>query len=459
MQSTSTSVALTDDKSFSNIVVRLCVAIAPALLALALHLYFAAPGLVSFDAASQFAQTQSGQLDNAHPIAMTLFWRALNAITPGHAGSMSMLLAQDLFFYTACAWIAWTLSARSLWQAGSCVVLLCFWPPFLVLQAHVWKDCLLSSVWLLALAALLSELQQNSTIDLKSGRWKLFFALALLAFGALLRHNALLALPPLLYWIASRFGLRWRTLKLVLAFAALPVVLLANSTLARYFAAKPSPAWAVTALFDLSAEAIATGQWHVPAHLRVQAPISDFAHAFKSYSGVPLFSAGLIVDGISGPLSDADQATLMRNWLSLPLRSPQAYFAHRWRVARIFLLPRTADVPATLWFISGPSALQAQDQVKAPKLFSYSAKLVTLSGQLWCSLGAYVALGFGLCFFTRKRLDSQARFAHMLLLSGACFFLPLLALINAAEFRYGYFMMLCVLLALVLLGKRSAVTS
>jgi hypothetical protein len=421
----------------------------PGLLGFLLHLWLAAPGLVSFDAASQFAQTQTGQFDNMHPVAMTLFWQFLNAIFPGPPGSLSMLVAQDLLYYAACLWIAWMLGAARRCYGGLTVLLLCFWPPFFALQAHVWKDCLLASVWLLGIAALLSELLQE-----RYRRCKLMLALLCFGLGALLRHNALLALPPILYWIATRAGIVHRGLRLFLAIIALPIMLQMNQVLARYVDAKPSPAWAVTAIFDLTAEAIATGQWHVPQHLRVEAPLSQFAAAFKSYSGVPLFSASLIVDGVSGPLTEQDKQLLFRNWLTLPLRSPSAYFAHRLRVARLFLLPKSEDLPATLWFVPTASPALGQSEPWQPRISAYSSVFSALSTQFWCGLGFYALAGIACFGISMRRRDVMAAFTRMLLCSAACFFVPLLVLINATEFRYGYYMMLCVMLAILILGAQ-----
>lgn len=439
---------------------RLLLAISPAIIGFLTHIWLAAPGFVSFDAASQFAQTQSGRMDNMHPIAMTLLWQLINWMMPGPPGSFGMLLVQDLMYFGAIAWIASTLATRTsavkpLLYLCAAVLLLCFWPPFFALQAHIWKDCLLASAWLLAIAALLSELLQTHG----ARRWKLWLALMLFGFGALLRHNALLALPPVIFWIASRFEIKRRWLKLALSMVVMPIVLLANRALVVGFDAKASPVWAVTAIFDLSAEAIATGEWYVPAHLRVDAPMEEFGRAFKSYSGVPLFSATLIVDGVSGPLSDADQAILFRNWLTLPLRSPKAYFAHRLRVAKFFLWPSSDESPTTLWFV--PSALPQPDRRDhgEPILFAYPQLFQALGRQLWCSQGLYVLAGAALWLASRRRKDANARFAHILLLSAACFFLPLLVLINAAEFRYGYYMMLCVMLSGILLGLKFTLPS
>ena len=410
-----------------------------------LHLYLAAPGFLSFDAAFQLWQARTGQYDNMHPVAMTLLWQLCNALLSPWQGPMALLLLQSGMYFIAIASLTLSFSRYGFWRALVFGVVLAFWPPFFLLQAHVWKDCLLASFWALSIAILISEVQNPAHFK----HTKLITAAALLLFSALLRHNAILALPPMFFWISVRFLPAHRRAAVVLAIAIVPLTLLANSTLARLIDAKASPAWAVTALFDLTAEAIATGEWYVPANLRVDVPITRFAEAFKPYSGVPLFSASIIVDGVSMELTDQDKASLMRNWLSLPFRSPLVYLRHRAAMARIFLLPRSADLPPQLWFAPISMVYGDNPVFELPRLAQFDSAIHTLSSQLWCGIGLYLLMGIAAYWRLRRAQDLEARLGKTILLASACGFLPLLVLINATEFRYGFTAMFSALLLLL----------
>lgn len=420
---------------------RIPVIIIPVLAAWVLHLYLAAPGFVSFDAAFQLWQTRTSQFDNMHPVAMTLLWQFCNRVFSSWEGPMALLVVQTGIYFLAIAWLTLIFSRYGYWRALVLGGALAFWPPFFLMQAHIWKDCLLASTWALACAALLSEVHSQ-----RFTRTKLGLAAVLLILGALLRHNAILALPPLIYWICWRLYPMRRGLRFACAFAVVPLLLLTNIALARMVNAKPSPAWAVTALFDLTAEAIGTGEWHVPASLRVDVPIARFAEVFKPYSGVPLFSAAIIVDGVSMTLSEQDKATLMRNWVSLPLRSPWVYLQHRSKMAGIFLLPRSNQLPPTLWFAPQIMPYGDNPSYALPRLATYEPEIAAFSMQFPCAIGFYIVLALLASVRIWRAHDMQARLLKMLLLASAFGFFPLLVLMNATEFRYGFSAMFSALL-------------
>jgi hypothetical protein len=152
---------------------------------------------------------------------MTLLWAVVNPIAPG-SGSMFL-------FDASVYWLAFTLLAlkiaRYSWFALALPVL-AISPPAFVLVGIIWRDVLFAVVWLLA-AALVFMVQDRSAIArylIKS------LALVLLAFGVLLRPNALTAAPVLMAFILwpSHFKLM-RTLAvylpaLALFYALVPVV-------------------------------------------------------------------------------------------------------------------------------------------------------------------------------------------------------------------------------------------
>jgi hypothetical protein len=133
---------------------------------------------------------------------MTALWGVLDPIAPGAA---SMFLFIAALYWLGFAVLGLALARKSVWL-GPATLLLALAPPAFVFVGIIWRDVLLAASWLLAAALAYA-------VTGRRDRWRLAaqaLALALLAFGFLMRPNALFAAPILAAYVIwpDRFDLR-----------------------------------------------------------------------------------------------------------------------------------------------------------------------------------------------------------------------------------------------------------
>lgn len=193
---------------------RTVAALTLCVLGYALTLYVFYPGVMNYDA--RYVHSYIGQypLGDWQSPLMTLLWALIDPIAPG-AGSMFLLIVSLYWF--AFALLALSVARRS-WAALA-LPLLALSPPAFVLLGVIWRDVLFAAVWLLA-AALVFAAQSRSS---SSRYWIQLAALALVAFGVLLRPNAIPAAPILAAYILwpARWSLKRAMLLYVPALLAL----------------------------------------------------------------------------------------------------------------------------------------------------------------------------------------------------------------------------------------------
>jgi len=175
-------------------------AIAAAGFALTLRVFY--PGVMTYDAAYIYSYIAAGRAGDWQSPLMTALWSVIDPIAPG-AGSMFLLIAS--LYWLAFAVLALALARRSPWL-GPAVLLLALAPPAFCFVGIIWRDVLLAGAWLLA-AALAYAVAERRDIWCIAAQ---ALALGLLAFGFLLRPNALFAAPILAAYLIwpQRFDLR-----------------------------------------------------------------------------------------------------------------------------------------------------------------------------------------------------------------------------------------------------------
>ena len=175
-------------------------AIAAAGFALTLRIFY--PGVMTYDAAYIYSYIAAGRAGDWQSPLMTALWSLVDPIAPG-AGSMFLLIAA--LYWLAFAVLALALARKSPWL-GPAVLLLALAPPAFCFVGIIWRDVLLAGAWLLA-AALAYAVAERRDIWCVAAQ---ALALGLLAFGFLLRPNALFAAPILAAYLIwpQRFDLR-----------------------------------------------------------------------------------------------------------------------------------------------------------------------------------------------------------------------------------------------------------
>lgn len=158
------------------------------------------PGIMTYDAKYVYLYIKGGVGDWQSPV-MTWLWSVIDPIAPGPG---SMFLLSTSAYWLAFALIALLLLRRSLALAVLLMVL-ALTPPALALLGVIWRDVLLANIWLLAAALAFCA------ADSRKGQWALqAAALALIAFGVLLRPNAVLAAPVLAAYVLWPHAFRFK---------------------------------------------------------------------------------------------------------------------------------------------------------------------------------------------------------------------------------------------------------
>jgi hypothetical protein len=157
------------------------------LLGFALTIFAFYPGIMTLDARYMYNDIAKNFLGDWQSPAMTLLWALIDPIAPGSAG---MFLLTAALYWLAVTLIGLTLARYS--GVALALPFLALSPPAFLLVGIIWRDVLFAAVWLLA-AALVFDIDARRF----AGRAAQALALALIAFGVLLRPNAAPAAPLL----------------------------------------------------------------------------------------------------------------------------------------------------------------------------------------------------------------------------------------------------------------------
>lgn len=178
----------------------LIVAMTAAGFVLTLYVFY--PGIMTFDALYIYKDMAKGTFGDWQSPVMIVLWSLVDPIAPGPG---SLLLLTVTLYWLAFAMVALTVARRSPWLA-LLLPLLALSPPAFVFVGIIWRDVLFAISWLLAAAFVFAVADRS---------WKLCaplltVGLGLLAFGVLLRPNALAAAPILAAYILWPTHFRWK---------------------------------------------------------------------------------------------------------------------------------------------------------------------------------------------------------------------------------------------------------
>jgi len=165
------------------------------------------PGYLTNDASYVYGYIQDWHLGDWQSPLMTMIWWLIDPIAPG-PGSMFLLIVT--LYWIGFGVVALTVARRSAALALA-VPLLALTPPAFMLLSMIWRDILFSVAWLLA-AAIVYALADRPGPRRRTAQ---VLALALVAFGILLRPNGIVAAPLLIAYAIwpARFG--WKRSALI----------------------------------------------------------------------------------------------------------------------------------------------------------------------------------------------------------------------------------------------------
>lgn len=450
-------------------------ALAPALLVAASVALVAAllvfPGWHSFDSAQALKQAATGQYADLQPPAMALAWAALLALglPPGalvvlHLGMAALGLAV-LGAGVATRRADATPDARMRWPLAPLpLLLLC--PPLLALFAHAWADVALAAALLLAVGALAWTGRARGAAPA---------AIALLAWAVFLRHNAAAAALPLLALATWRMGLgaraqagpraAWsaRAASLGVALALALAALLGAGALGRALSAHDATPWAPTAIWDLAAVSVASGEFLLPAGMHGPGMTVDELRPITTPDTVIALLAGNrsgLNAGDAEPIPEPARGQLRARWLGLPFTHTRAWLAHRGRVAWSLLGPQRRDKAPDLMItprITTTEGAPPLGEAPGATAQALAAWVFAHRDAWWLAPISWLALGLpAAALAARRRYAGDRGLVLALVASALAYTAPLLVLAPAAEWRYLLWPMLAsaVALWLALAGTR-----
>jgi hypothetical protein len=194
-----------DDRPAALWPIALVAALAGGGFALTLFVFY--PGVMTYDALYVYMAIAEGRVGDWQSPVMTALWAAIDPVAPG-SGSMFLLTAT--LYWLGFGLIGITLARRSPWL-GVSAVLLAFMPPAFMFVGVIWRDMLFACVWLCASALVFAVAEARAGLRLPAQA----VALALVAFGVMLRPNALIAAPILTAFILWPGLFAWKRAALV----------------------------------------------------------------------------------------------------------------------------------------------------------------------------------------------------------------------------------------------------
>lgn len=417
--------------------------VAAAIAAFAVAVFALYPGFYTFDSAYQLYQARTGEYHSLQPPTMTLAWAGLLAIglPPG-----ALLV---LHFAALCAGAALLgLSLSGPWRVMAPLVVL--WPPFLAVFGHLVIDVGLAAALLLATGWIAwTRARRRPAL----GWW----AAIPLVYAVGVRHNALLAVPPLLYLLLAREPSRG-----LLANAAIALGLTAAAfgawTLVSRMVAPPVPAWSSTAIWDLSAASVASGELLLPPG--VHGPglaLEELRPLVNSYASMTILTgtrSGINAGVIEPPLPEAVKRELMLRWVGLPFTHGAAWLRHRLDVAWSLFGVRRAGEPEGQFIEPIVTPFRDNPPIRRNETLANDLLLRAVRAMhhtLWTAPITYLALSIAaLGIALRPRFAGDRLLVISVVLGTWLFAAPLVVLVPAADWRYTLWPVVASVVALLL---------
>ena len=412
-----------------------------ALFALNVFLHY--PGTMNNDSINQYAEAITGRFTDWHPPVMTWIWSLLRLAGDGPAPL--------LLLHLAAYWCGFGLLADGVRRAGYprmalLMALAGAFPPFLYINAFVTKDVGLVSAWLAAVGLMFWFRSQERRIPML---WGVAVA-ALIVYGALVRHNALFALGPLLlYAVAPVRWLRGGRLiaaAMVVAVLAIPVAQEANRRLFN-----PAPMNPVRSLFLFDLMGIAVHK-HDPSLLAPRATLSadDLRACYTPYWWDSLSPWGRCASRVHR--TDSSPATvgegLPMQWVKTIMAHPVAYAAHRlkhFNSSVLFAVPLRHIRLTPEHRSDDPAFTPMEITTKRDIQFDLLRKNPFVWPVTWLAWGAVL-----LVFVGRQPPVSSVLLARVLIVSALGYSCAYLLIGVATDMRYHYWSLIAMLVATLL---------
>lgn len=415
-----------------------------ALALFLINFYFKYPGELGPDSMHQYAQALSGQYSDWHPPIMAWVWSKFLNVIDGPSTMLTMHIGLH--------WLGFTLIADAILRIGkprtaSLVMVSGAFPVFLFYNGLILKDIGMASAMLVAFALGFRYRINNKRVPLLV----LLLAALLLAYGTLVRANAIFAFGPLfIYLFNERATLanlkQLLLLSILLAGLALPISNYVNHNLLE---AKKDEAIQALFLFDLTGIAYHSGDLNVlPPELKFS--MNDLQHCYTPYwwdTLSPWGSCSFSWERL-GPANSLTRKKLRHRWILEMVKHPLEYTIHRLKVLNSILY---FLVPAKHCRYELDCALRdSHTNIILPTtdndiFIDYIKKNPFVLPINWLVLGVVLLL------LSKNIKSVEVRSAtRSLLLSGVSTLLFMIFVGVATDIRYAYWSIMSIMLAVII---------
>jgi hypothetical protein len=387
------------------------------------------PGVWTYDARFVYQDMAKGFRGDWQSPVMIMLWSLIDPIAPGAA---SMFLLIVTLYWLAFGLLALMVARRSIWLAAL-LLLLAVSPPAFVFIGILWRDVLFACLWLLAavLAFVVADREAKLRLPVQA------LAFALLAFGVLLRPNALIAAPVLVTVIVWPAQFSWKRAAIVFVPAGIGLFALVQVVYYGALGAVRQHPLHPIMVFDLggishfarqnqfpvtwttSENALVTTGCYQPTEWDIYWRFDPCQFVMKRLEGDKIFGTPALADA----------------WQRAVTHHPVAYLQHRASFMWNFL---AGDANLTMWVqdIDNPPNLPFPDR---PAFVVLKAIHDALKPTPLFRPGSWLLVCIAVCALAWRRRDTPAgTFAIGICGSGAAYMLTFFAVGVASDFRYAY---------------------
>lgn len=285
------------------------------------------PGYISHDVVHQLDQARLGPINDVSPPAAALLLRFGQRFAEG-TGFVFVL--NTFLFWGSMVLLLRRARVGPLWFLALVVSSVPLW----LLLPHVWTDIHLLSV-LATYVALVSLVFRVRHKGIQNLLWLMAFLC--LAWSTWVRHNAILAVIPLLWLLVPRLAsvessAGMLRLKRIGLFGLLILILLVLRSASGLVVEQRASTWAIIPLWDLQVISIATNQQLLPEGFVGEGmTVEQLQKAFSPNTNVPLFT--YTTSGVRNPtLERFDQentAKIFNAWADAVAKNPGVWAQHR----------------------------------------------------------------------------------------------------------------------------------
>jgi hypothetical protein len=286
------------------------------------------------DAIEQYAQSLSFHFTDWHPPAMALLWWVTNHLWRGPQG---LLLLQLASYWAAAFFVLRAVEPFVTAPRFAIIVAVLCVPCLVGLLGQIEKDTQLACAWAFAACVVFGWRSGGRTAPW----WLTGVVLVVVAYGAIVRHNAAVAVGPIAVYAATGRPVRASARQTVVSYALATVLALsASQALNAALAVQRTGIARALMAFDLIGVSVRTGQNELPFALSSV----DFGRVKGCYDGMS--QDAYIFNGCSfvWPAIDgtSDRAMTIA-WARAIVHHPLAYAAHRSGVFRQLAAKRSSE--------------------------------------------------------------------------------------------------------------------